>query len=116
MYEVKESPVNGLGLFVTQAIKADVRIADFNGTEMTLRDFKEKYGKDTRYCYSMRRINRIIDGKTVDNPSRYCNESATPNVCLKKKGLYTCSPVKAGDELFLSYPKDYPRDYTLRQT
>ena len=116
MYRVQESPVNGLGLFATQDILTDVRLSDFKGTEMTFREFKEKYGKDTRYCYIMKRINRIIDGKGVDNPSHYCNESATPNVCLKKKGLYTCSPVKAGDELFLSYPRNYPRDYTLRQT
>jgi SET domain-containing protein len=115
MYEVRPSPVHGFGMFATQDIKAGVRLAEFNGTEMTLRDFKEKYGTDTHFCYSMRRLNRIIDGKTVDNPSRYCNESDTPNVCLKKRGLYTCSPVKAGDELFLSYPKEYPRDYTLRQ-
>jgi SET domain-containing protein len=116
MYEVRPSPIHGQGLFATQDIKAGVRLADFNGKEMTLRDFKEKYGTDTRFCYSMRRLNHIIDGKTVENPSRYCNESATPNVCLKKRGLYTCSPVKAGEELFLSYPKDYPRDYDLRQT
>lgn len=116
MYEIRPSPVNGVGLFATQDISAGVRLSDFNGIEMTRLEFKEKYGTDTRFCYTMRRANRVIDGKAVDNPSRYCNESAEPNVCLKRRGLYTCSPVKAGDELFLSYPKNYPRDYTLRQT
>lgn len=116
MYEVRPSPVHGLGLFATQDIKAGVRLSDFKGTEMTLQEFKAKYGNDTRFCYSMRRINRIIDGKNEDNPSRYCNESSTPNVCLKRRGLYTCSPVTAGDELLLSYPKTYPRNYTLHQT
>ena len=116
MYAVRPSPIHGMGLFALQDIPTGVRLADFKGIEMTLRQFKEKYGTDTRFCYSMKRANRIIDGKTVDNPSRYCNESATPNVCLKRRGLYTFTPVKAGDELFLSYPKNYPRNYDLRQT
>lgn len=113
MYEVRDSPIHGKGLFITQDIPAGTKLADFKGVEMTLREFKAKYGTDTRFCYILRRINRIIDGKEVDNPSHYCNESVTPNVCLKKRGLYTCSPVKAGDELFLIYPKNYPRDYVL---
>jgi SET domain-containing protein len=116
MYEVHPSPIQGLGLFATQDIQPGVRLADFKGVEMTLREFKEKYGSDTRYCYSMRRINRIIDGKNEENPSRYCNESENPNVFLMKRGLYTCSSVKAGEELLLAYPKEYPRDYSLRQT
>lgn len=116
MYEVRSSSIQGVGLFATQDIKPGVRLADFKGVEMTLREFKEKYGSDTRYCYSMRRLNKIIDGKSEDNPSRYCNESDSPNVCLKRRGLYTCSSVKAGEELLLAYPKIYPRDYTLRQT
>ena len=116
MFEVRPSSIHGMGLFATEDMKAGVRIADFKGEEMTIREFKERYGTDTRFCYSMKRINRIIDGKNVDNPSRYCNESLTPNVCLKKRGLYTCAPVKAGDELILLYPKTYPRDYDLRHT
>jgi len=112
-YYIAPSTIHGLGLFAKVDMSSNTRIADFKGEEMTLREFKERYGGDTRFCYSLRRLNKIIDGKQENNPSRYCNESLTPNVCLKKRGLYTCTPVKAGDELFLLYPKSYPRDYLL---
>jgi SET domain-containing protein len=116
MYAIRPSPIHGMGLFALQDIQTGVKLAPFHGTEMTRQEFRVKYGNDIRYCYSLGRLNRIIDGKGVDNPSRYCNESATPNVCLKQRGLYTCAPVKAGDELVMSYPKNYPRDYFFFHT
>lgn len=111
MFNVSPSPIHGQGLFATRDIKKGIRLADFHGIEMTLREFKEKYGTDTRECYSLRRQNKMIDGKGFDNPSRWCNESSTPNVCLKQRGLYTTVDVREGEELTLAYPKTYPRTW-----
>jgi hypothetical protein len=113
MYEVRESATQGQGAFASQDIPANTLLSHYEGTEMTLREFKEQYGKDLSCTYVMRRQNKIICGKDRWNLSHFCNESLTPNVILKKRGLYTLTAVKKGDELFLRYPKDYIRNYEL---
>lgn len=113
MIEVRPSSIHGVGLFATQDIPANTRLADYHGEEMTLREFKERYGNDRRCTYLLRRANRIICGKGVDNVSHFCNESMNPNVCCKLRGLYTMRDVMAGEELCLRYPANYPRDYEL---
>jgi len=114
MITVKDSPVHGRGLFAAVDIPKNTRIADYSGIEMTLKEFKLQYGTDYRRTYMLRRLNKIINAKDVENASHYCNESLTPNVRYKKRGLYTVAAVKAGDELFLRYFKEYQRDYILQ--
>ena len=106
--EVKPSPGKGNGLFATQNIPSNTKLADYKGI---VKHFKER----NKYFYSMNRINKIIDGSdyVTENPSHYCNESRTPNVVLKKKALYTLRDIQAGEELFLRYCQSYPRDYVL---
>ena len=61
--EVRKSPVHGLGVFAKVDIPKKTELCNYKGVVMSLRDFKELYGKDTRYTYSMRNINKIIVGK-----------------------------------------------------
>ena len=111
--EIHESPVHGLGVFAKGYIPSGYGLAPFHGVEMSKADFKLKYGKDTRRSYDLGRLNKMIDGKDFVNLSHYCNESDTPNVALRKRGLYTLRHIAPGEELFLKYPKNYPRDYIL---
>ncbi len=113
LVEVRKSSVHGVGLFATKRIRKGHCLGPFQGVEMTMAEFKAKYGKDTRFSYSLRRQNKIIDGKGVDNLSNYCNESNTPNVCFKKRGLWTTRAIEPDEELCLKYPRFYPREYTL---
>lgn len=113
--ETRPSHVHGVGLFATKDIPKDTRIADYQGVEMTIAEFKSRYGNDTRYTYSLGSTQRIIVGKDClqYNPSHFCNESNDPNVCLKNRGLFTLRYVAKDEELFLKYPKKYPRTYSL---
>lgn len=113
--EIKDStiPNAGKGLFAVVDIPVNTKLADFIGVEMTLKDFKTQYGTDYLNTYSMRRQHKIINGKQYDNLSKYCNESSSPTVILKQKALYTLRDIHAGEELFLSYPKQYNRNYVL---
>jgi hypothetical protein len=45
--------------------------------------------------------------------SHYVNEGKRPNVLLKSRGLYAKRALKQGEELFLEYHKNYPRDYIV---
>lgn len=113
--EIRPSQIHGLGVFAKKEIPANTCIAKYEGIEMTLKEFREKYGNDYKYTYVLRRLNKIIVGKgnPTGNISHYCNESNTPNVILKKRGLYTLTQVNVNEELLLKYPKNYPRDYPL---
>ena len=117
LVESRTSPVHGRGVFALKDLKKGTFLHSYQGIIRTFAEFKELHGKDYRYTYSMRPIQRIIDGKgdtyKTANISHYCNESKDANVMLQKKGLVVKRDVLKDEELFLTYPKTYPRDYTL---
>ena len=116
--EIKPSPLHEKGVFATQDIPAHSCLGSFTGMEYSLKDFKEKYGKDIRYCYQLGRLNKIICAKEQRNFITYINESEKPNCYLKRRSCWTARDIKKGEELFLSYNKKgmikYPRDYELQ--
>lgn len=109
--EMKESAVDGMGIFTTRDFPSDYFFGMFEGVEYSLREFRERYGKDTRYCYSLRRQNKILCAKEKRNWITYLNESETPNCILKKRSGWSSRAIQAGEELFLKYPNNYLRDY-----
>lgn len=114
---VKPSPIHGLGVFTTDPILKNTKITDYIGEEMSLSEFKKRYGPYKDNClntYRMKRINRIIVAKDYpDNLVNYVNESITPNCILKGRGLYSLRDIKEGEELTILYPKDYKREYSF---
>lgn len=116
---IKKSDINGLGVFAKTNILKDFKIQDYKGVEMKWVDYKNKYNKeDRKHFYLIRYYHKpwiIYDGKPylTENISHYCNESNTPNVILKKGGLYSIKDIKKDEELLLKYPKFYHRNYVL---
>lgn len=120
MIEVKKSSIHGLGVFATQDIKQKEKLFDYIGNEMSLKEFREKYGKyknNSLNTYRMKRLNKIIVAKEEpffsNNLVNYVNESIMPNCVLRNRALYSLRAIKKGEELTLQYPKDYCRDYLL---
>lgn len=118
---IKKSKIEGLGVFAKVDIPKDTKIADYYGKEMTLKNFKSKYGEyktNSLNTYRMKRINRIIVAKLEPfkskNLTNYINESKKTNCILKKRSLYTLNDIKKGEELTLRYPENYNRNYTLK--
>lgn len=119
--EIRQSPIHGQGVFTTKDIKQNEKLFDYIGEEMSLKEFREKYGEyknNSLNTYRMKRLNRIIVAKEqpylFTNLVNYINESITPNCILKKRALYSLIEIKEGEELTLLYPKDYCRNYILR--
>jgi len=118
--EIKTSTIQGLGLFTTRALKADDKLFNYIGQDMSLKEFREKYGEyklNSLNTYRMKRINRIIVAKQEpylsNNFVNFINESINPNCILKKRALYALRDINANEELTLLYPKDYYRTYNL---
>jgi SET domain-containing protein len=112
--KIMPSPIAGVGVFATQDIPRNTKLGDYKGVEMTLAEFKEQYGGDISYTYSLRFVNKILVGKDEpyrsQNISHYMNEGEQ-NCLLKKRGVYTTRDIKKGEELFLTYPKRYIRTW-----
>ena len=120
---IKKSKIEGLGVFASVDIPKGTKIADYYGKEMTLKNFKQKYGEykhNSLNTYRMKRINRIIVAKIEPYKSRnltnYINEIHGKSNCeLKLRALYAKKDIKKGTELLLDYPKDYNR-FWLKKT
>ena len=120
---IKKSKIEGLGVFASVDIPKGTKIADYYGKEMTLKNFKQKYGEykhNSLNTYRMKRINRIIVAKIEPYKSRnltnYINESKNPNCILKKRALYALNYIKKDEELTLKYPEDYNRFWLKNKT
>jgi len=118
---VKDSSIEGCGLFTLIDLKAGEKIINYFGEEMTLHEFKSIYGEykfNSLHTYRMKRINKIIVAKREpylsSNLINYTNESSTPNCILKKRALYALIDIPAHTELTLKYPSDYCRNYHLK--
>jgi hypothetical protein len=115
---VKPSSKGGNGLFSTMPLTKGTVLHAYEGVPMTLREFKETYGNDTRYTMSQRRKNQIIVGKGMpyltSNVGHYANEvnkGEEPNIAYKGGKLITIRPIETGEELLLQYPNYYPRTW-----
>ena len=106
---LKASSIDGVGIFALKDYPAKYCFGDFTGVEMSLKDFHLKYGKDNRYCYRMRRQNKIIVAKEQRNFITYINDgihnqtNPSVNVILRNRKLYALKDIKEGEELLLDY-------------
>ena len=116
---IKKSNVDGLGVFAKSDISKGTKITDYYGKEMKWKTFKNKYGdykSNSLYTYPMRRIWKILVAKEEPykskNLTNYINEKKGKANCeLRLRALYAKCDIKKGEELYLTYPKDYNRTW-----
>lgn len=111
--ELRESPIHGLGVFATRDFPAKYKFGEYTGQEMSLRDFKSRYGTDYQYTMVLRRQNKVIVAKECRNFVTWVNdgthgqEHPVENVRLISRHLVSLQPISAGEELLLRYPPAY---------
>ena len=105
--EYKESSVHGIGVFALRDWKKDEEIGDYApAVKMTKPEFRERYGSDIRHTY-------WTSHNFKHSYVLVAKEAKVANVYLKKQKLFAAADIPAGSELFLTYAKNYPREYTL---
>ena len=106
--KVKRSSA-GLGLFAEEDMVRNQLIVEYTGKKITKKEADKKGGK---YLFAVRK-NLIIDGSGRENISRYINHSCKPNAIAEHEvtedRIYIRAKrlIKAGEEITLSYGKDY---------
>ena len=112
--EARASSVHGFGLFAKTDIPVNWRICDYIGERMFYSEYRQRYPVPLdRYFYRGRNIWIMVSDKEPylsSNPVNYINEGIA-NTRLANRGLYALKPLKAGDELYLAYPKNYKRTW-----
>lgn len=107
---VKKS-IAGLGLFTLEDIEKGGFVIEYVGPILTAKQANKKAGK---YLFETS-ANRFIDGTNRTNIARYINHSCKPNaeteVIKGRVFVFAKRKIKAGEELFYDYGKEYVDSY-----
>ena len=121
-YEVRESPLHGLGVFATRRIARGTRILEYLGERVSHAEADRRYeSKDARDNHTFL---FIVDGRTVidagvgGNEARFVNHACEPNCesVIEDRRVYieALRTIQPGEELTYDYQiqreKDDPPD------
>jgi SET domain-containing protein len=82
LFEIRPSPVHGLGAFAVRAIREGTRIAEYVGERLNTAEVDARYGGEEKHTHTF--LFRVDDDTYVDasrggNESRFINHSCDPN-------------------------------------
>jgi hypothetical protein len=115
---VKPSTIAGAGhgLYTTRDIKNNSKIASYTGDILTKEQLQQRYPGNTLGAYTlMQHGNKYVDARSTQTAvGRYANACDKPgsrvrcNAKLTKAAtLKSVKKIKAGDEVFVPYGRDY---------
>ena len=109
-FEIRPSPIQGLGAFATRAIAAGTRLIEYAGERLSPRDADERYPDDEhRHHTFLFAIDDdvVIDAAVGGNEARFINHSCDPNCDAVVDGgriwIETLREIEAGEELAYDY-------------
>src|ERR1043165_4316577 len=81
-FEIRPSPMQGLGAFATERIPAGTRLIEYAGQRITMAEAEARYpDDDTRHHTYLFAIDDdiVIDAAFENNEARFINHSCDPN-------------------------------------
>lgn len=110
-FEIRPSPIQGLGAFATQPIAAGVRLIEYAGERLTPAEAEARYPDktDTRHHTYLFAIDDtvVVDASVNGNEARFLNHSCAPNcdVVVDDARLWieTLHDIEVGEELVYDY-------------
>lgn len=114
MFEMRPSPIQGLGAFATRHIPAGVRIIEYAGQRLTKAEAEARYPDDAKddggrhHTYLFAIDDEVLVDASVDgNEARFLNHSCAPNcdVVIDDGRLWieTVHDIELGEELVYDY-------------
>lgn len=126
-FEIRPSPIQGLGAFATRAIGAGTRLLEYAGERLTPREAEARYPDvpGERHHTFLFALEDAVDGEDVDvvvdasvdgNDARFLNHACVPNcdVVVEDARLWieTVRDVAPGEELTYDYAFVLPERHT----
>jgi SET domain-containing protein len=119
-FEIRKSPMQGLGAFATRAIPAGVRLVEYGGERLTPAQAEARYpdGEDARHHTFLFAIDDdvVVDAAVDDYVAKWINHSCEPNcdavIDDGRIWIETIRPIKPGEELAYDYAYVLPERHT----
>lgn|ERR1043166_804827 len=118
-FEIRPSPMQGLGAFATRFIPKGTRLIEYTGERLTEAEADARYPDDgTRHHTFLFAIDDdvVIDAAVGGNEARYINHSCAPNCDAVIDGdrlwIETIRNIKPGDELAYDYAYELDEPHT----
>ena len=118
-FDVRPSPIQGLGAFATRAIPAGTRLIEYAGERLTPEQADVRYpDSDDRHHTFLFAIDDdvVVDAAVNGNDARFLNHSCDPNcdVVIDDQRLWieTIRDVEPGEELVYDYAFILPERHT----
>jgi uncharacterized protein len=109
-FEIRESPIQGLGAFATQHIPAGVRLIEYAGERLTPAQAEARYpDEETRHHTFLFAIDDevVVDASVNGNEARFINHSCAPNcdavIDDGRIWIETIHDIEPGEELAYDY-------------
>jgi hypothetical protein len=120
VYEVRQSPVHGNGVFALRPIAAGERIIEYRGERITwdeaTRRADERGGPVNHTFYFSLADGNVIDGGRRGNDARWINHACEPNCeAYEDDGrvyIHALRDIDAGEELNYNYALIYDERHT----
>ena len=110
-FDIRASPIQGLGAFATEHIPSGTRLIEYAGERLTPHQADDRYpdGADDRHHTFLFAIDDdfVIDASVDGNEARFINHSCDPNCDAVVDGgriwIETIRDVEPGEELAYDY-------------
>jgi SET domain-containing protein len=120
LYEVRQSPVHGRGVFALRPIEAGERIIEYRGERISWDDATrraaERGGPVNHTFYFSLADGRVIDGGKRGNDARWINHACGPNCeAYEEDGrvyIHALRDIDEGEELNYNYALIYDERHT----
>ena len=119
-FQVRKSPIQGLGAFATKPIPSGTTIIEYAGLRLTPAEMEERYPDDAdeRHHTFLFAIDDtvVIDASVEGNEARYINHSCDPNCdAVIEEGriwIEAIRDIEAGEELAYDYAYELKERHT----
>ena len=111
MFEIRSSPIQGLGAFATERIRRGTRLIEYAGERLTPKEADARYPDDERgrrhtYLFAID-DDVVVDAAVNGNDARFINHSCDPNcdavIDDGRIWIETIRDVEPGEELAYDY-------------
>jgi SET domain-containing protein len=110
-FELRQSPIQGLGAFATRLIRKGTRVIEYTGERITQDQADERYDDEAMarhhtFLFTLDE-NTVIDAAVDGNEARFINHSCDPNCQALIKDdkifIYSLKAISSGEELCYDY-------------
>lgn len=107
MLFIRESPIQGKGLFTDRAIRLRAKLGEFTGERISVREARRRARGAERIVIVELSATKAIDGSIRGGPFQFVNHSCDPNLFVRiaygRVEFYAKRNISAGEELTCDY-------------